>query len=146
MATSTTPTYDREEALLQHHNTPLQESLLTTRAQTRRPKIEVSHQSCRDKRLRLDTAPITYVTAERIQQTLSTSRTLLVLLDTGSSHTMIKKISLPHGTSLTPIAPKRPTTTNGVFYTKSQVTLSRIKFLEFGNHSIDLIVADVLFF
>ena len=56
---------------------------------------------------------------------------------------MIKRTSLPHGTPLTPNIPKRTTTTNGTFSTTSQVTLSKVTFLELGNHCIDRLVADV---
>ena len=66
-----------------------------------------------------------------------------MLLDTGSSHTMIKRTSLPHGTTLTPNIPKRTTTTNGTFSTTSQVTLSKVRFLELGNLCIDSMVANV---
>ena len=134
---------DQQEVPPRHHHTSLKESLLTTRAQTNKRKNDMSHQEPRrDKRPRTDNAPIVYVTAGRIQQTLPT-RPLLVLLDTGSSHTMIKETSLPHGASPTLSAPKRTTTTNGVFATESQVILHKVKFLEFGNHCIEAITADV---
>ena len=69
---------------------------------------------------------------------------MIVLLDTGNSHTMIKQTrSLPHGTSLSPSLPKRTTTINGVYSTSAQVTLSRVKFPEFGNPCIEAIFTAV---
>ena len=112
---------------------PQSESLLTTMAQANRNLV--SHRT-------LDLAPVVYVTAGRIQQSLPT-RALTMLLDTGSSHTMIKLTSLPHGTSVTPSSPKRTTTTNGVFSSSAQVVLTDVRFPEFGNHRIDTITADV---
>ena len=92
--------------------------------------------------MKRDLAPVVYVTASRIQQSLPT-RALTVLMDTGSSHTMIKLTSLPHGASVTSSAPKKTTTTNGTFTSNAQVTLTNVKFPEFGNHLINKIQADV---
>ena len=56
---------------------------------------------------------------------------------------MIKLTSLLYGASVTPSAPKRTTTTNGVFSSNAHVILTEVKFPEFGNHCIDIVFADV---
>ena len=86
-------------------------------------------------------SPVVYITANKTQQTLTT-RALTVLLDSDSSHTMMKKSSLPHATVPISISPRRTTTTNGVFSTDSTITLHMVKFPEFGNHCIHQITAD----
>ena len=91
----------------------LVKSLVTTREQ-KKPLVR--------KHPRLDLSPVIYITANKIQQSLTT-RALTVLLDLGSSHTMIKKNSLPHGTIPTSTSPWSTTTTNGVFATNSTITL-----------------------
>ena len=111
----------------------LVESLSATRNQEK--------QSMR-KRSKLDLSPVVYITADKIQHSLTT-RALTVLLDSGSSHTMMKQSSLPHGTTPTSTTPRRTTTTNGVFLTNTTITLSEVKFPEFGNHCIHNITADV---
>ena len=133
------------------HNTPSSvdgnqnnfpgESLLTTREQH---KQNVRKESIlqQNKRPRLDLSPVVYITADKIQQTLTT-RALTVLLDSGSSHTMMKRSSLPHGTKPISTSPRRTTTTNGVFSTNSTITLDSVKFPEFGNHCIPRITADM---
>ena len=121
--------------------TPPQESLMTKRKwQTK--EFKNYHLEQQNKRPTLDLSPVVYVTVNRIQQSLPT-RALTVLLDSGSSHTMIKKDSLPHGTTVTTTPARRTTTTNGVFATNSNVKLTTVKFPEFGNHYIDQLSADV---
>ena len=56
---------------------------------------------------------------------------------------MIKLTSLRHGASATPSAPKRTTTTNGVFASNAHVVLTEVKFPEFGNSCIDTVTVDV---
>ena len=114
-------------------NNPI-ESLATTREQQK--------QFVR-KRLKVDLSPVVYVMAHKIQQQSFTTRAMTVLLDSDSSHTMIKKSSLPHGTIPTLTTPQSATTTNGVFATSSTITLQNVKFQEFGNHHIHNITADV---
>ena len=91
---------------------------------------------------KLDLSPVVYITAHLIQQALPT-RVLTVLLDSGSSHTMMKRTSLPHGTQPTISHSRRTTTTNGVFLTNSTVSLTDVKFPEFGNHCIPTINAAI---
>ena len=103
----------------------------------------VNHQSQQQhKRPRVDLLPVVYITAHKIQQSLTT-RTLTVLLDSGSSHTMMKRNSLPHGAIPTSTTSQRTTTTNGGFATNSTVTLHNVKFSEFGNQCIHQITADI---
>ena len=90
----------------------------------------------------MDLSPIVYVTTNKIQNSLPT-KPLVALLDSGSSHTMVKQNSLPHGTIPNQSEPKRTTTTNGTFSTNSEVHLHQVKFPEFGNHCIDNIKADI---
>ena len=118
----------------------LGECLVATRMQhERKSKMSDSQQS---KRSRADLLPILYVTSQNVGGKLPTCL-LIVLLDSGSSHTMVKQSSLPHGAILTTGTPKRTTTTNGVFSTTSFVTIQQVKFPEFGNHCITEVMADV---
>ena len=114
---------------------------MTTRAQSKENKQRRVSQHF-EKLNQADCTPVVYVTVERIQQTLPI-RPLIVLLDTGSSHTMIKRTSLPHDTTITSGPPKRTTTTNGIFSPNAQISLHKVKFPEFGNHCIDMVTADV---
>ena len=135
-----TKSTDKEVYLLHNHTTFPSESLLTTRARARNENFS---QYINNLKLhRLDLTPVVYVTAGWIQQSLPT-RALIVLLDTGSSHTMIKLTNLLHGASVTPSAPKRTTTTNRVFSSNAHVILTEVKFPKFGNHCIDTVIADV---
>ena len=68
---------------------------------------------------------------------------MIVLLNSGGSHTMMKQSSLPHGAIPVKGTPKRSTTTCGVFLTTSSVTMQQIKFPEFRNHCISEVRADV---
>ena len=129
------------------------ESLLTVpREQTLRTTPRIQPGEChvttraprnlQNKLPKLDLSPVVYVTATQIQQSLPT-RALTVLLDSGSSHTMMKRTSLPHGAIPTPSHSRKTTTTNGTFATNSMVTLTDVKFPEFGNHSIPKIEAAI---
>ena len=116
---------------------------MTTRAnQETIDQQTISQHINHNKRPRLDLSPVVYINAKRIQNALPT-RALTVLLDSGSSHTLIKDSSLPYGTTPDKSSPKRTTTTNGVFATTARVVLTDVKFPEFGNHRIDVIEADV---
>ena len=120
---------------------PLQESLMTKRERQTK-EFKNYHLEQQNKRPTLDLSPVVYVTVNQIQQSLPT-RALIVLLDSGISHTMIKKDSLLHGMTVTTTPARRTTTTNGVFATNSNVALKIVKFPKFGNHYIDQLSADV---
>ena len=149
---SSTLINSKEQKFLNHHkgypeaaagnrqNQYLEEGLVATRNQHRK-KLE-SSLSQSNKRPRVDLLPIVYTTAHTIGGKLPT-RPMIVLLDSSSSHTMIKDSSLPHGATRVVRQPKRTTTTNGVFSTTSSVIMEHIKFPEFGNQCIDTIQADV---
>ena len=132
---------DKKSCFLPNHTTFPGKSLSTTRARTIH-RNDVSANINKANHHNLDCTLVVYVTVGRIQQSLPT-RALIVLLDTGSSHTMIKLTSLPHGASVTPSIPKRTTTTKGVFSLNSHVILTEVKFPEFGNHCINIVIADV---
>ena len=89
-----------------------------------------------------DVAPIAYVSAARIQGALP-QRSFTVLLDSGSSHTLIKTTSLPFGTVPNRGIAKSTTTTMGSFNSSSNVTLEQVKFPQFGNAIIGNVKADV---
>ena len=149
---SSTLINSKEQKFLNHHkgypeaaagnrqNQYLEEGLVATRNQHRK-RLE-SSLSQSNKRPRVDLSPIVYTTTRTIGGKLPT-RPMIVLLDSGSSHTMIKDSSLPHRTMRVVGQPKRTTTTNGVFSTTSSVILENVKFPEFGNQCIDTIQADV---
>ena len=118
----------------------LGESLAVTRMQHKR-KSEMN--TFRDNKIaKLDLSPIVYITTQNIGGQLPT-RPMVVLLDSGSSHTMMKQSSLPHGAIPMLGRPKRTTTTNGVFSTSSFIKLQQIKFPEFGNQCIAEARADI---
>ena len=84
-----------------------------------------------NKRLRqgsqqLDISPIVYITSNKIQNSYL-QRSLIVLLDSGSTHTMIKKSCFPLGVETTKGNPKQKTTTNGIFSSSESVMLSQVK-------------------
>ena len=89
-----------------------------------------------------DVAPIAYVSATRIQGA-SPQRSFTVLLDSGSSHTLIKLTSLPFGAVPNKDRAKSTTTTMGSFNSSSNVTLEQVKFPQFGNAIIGNVKADV---
>ena len=100
-----------------------------------------------NKRLRqesqqLDLSPIVYITSNKIQNSYL-KRSLIVLLDSGNTHTMIKKSCFPFGVGKTKGTPKRKTTTNGTFSSSESVMLLQVKFPEFSNKNIGDIKADV---
>ena len=104
-------------------------------------------QSHNNKRLRqgrqqLDLSPIVYITSNKIQNSYI-KRSLIVMLDSGSTHTMIKKSCFPFGVETTKGTPKRTTNTNGNFSSSESVMLSQVKFPEFSNNNIGDIKADV---
>ena len=66
-----------------------------------------------------------------------------MLLDSGSTHTMIKKSCFPFGVETTKGTPKLTTTTNGTFSSSESVMLSQVKFPSFSNNNIGDIKADV---
>ena len=72
----------------------LRESVVATRMQHKR-KLEMNNSES-NKIPRLDLSPIVYITAQKIGGKLLTWP-MIVLLDSGSSHTMMKQSSLPHG-------------------------------------------------
>ena len=121
-------------------NQNLEESLVATRNQNKTMSDNTNHTN--NKRPRTDLSPIIYTTANQIGGKLPT-RPMVVLLDSGSSHTMMKQTSLPHGAIPTRGKPKRTTTTNGVFTTKTSVIIEQLKFPEFRNHFIKEVTADV---
>jgi len=79
-----------------------------------------------------DITPIVYVTANKIQSALP-QRAFTVLLDSGSTHTLINKPSLPFGATPNEGKAKRTTTTMGSFDSSSTVNLQEVKFPQFGN-------------
>ena len=118
------------ESELEYHNHFPKEILLTTREQHKQLVRKDHHQQLH-KCPRLDLSPVVYITTSRIQHSLTT-RALTVLLDSGSSHTMIKRSSLAHGAIPTSTSPQRTTTTNGVFSNnstavKQQTVRSKLK-------------------
>ena len=89
-----------------------------------------------------DLSLIVYTTANKIGGKLPT-RPMIVLLDSGSSHAMMKQTSLPHGAISAIGKPKQTTTTNGVFSTTTSVDIQQLKFPKFGNQCIKQVKADV---
>ena len=95
-------------------------------------KCFVTTQSHNSKRSRqgiqkLDLSPIVYITSNKIQNSYL-QISLIVMLDSGSNHTMIKKSCFPFGVETTKGTPKRTTTTNGTFRISESVMLSQVKF------------------
>ena len=130
-----------QEAVAAIQSSNLGENLMVTRSQNKRA-LENQPSKEDNKRQRSDLSPVVYAILDNIGSKLPT-RAMMVLLDSGSSHTMIKQTSLPHGAVLESGKPKRTTTTNGVFATTSSATIQRLKFPEFGNHCIERVHADV---
>ena len=146
---------------------PKTESLVTTRGQfkrnnkrvrfnesvnqyCKRPRIEfggrqsktVAVSLSKQQQAATDVAPIVYATASKIQTALP-QRSFTVLLDSGSTHTLINKGSLPFGAIPTRGRAKQTTTTMGSFDSSSTALLEEIKFPQFGNCIIGSIKADV---
>jgi len=88
-----------------------------------------------------DIAPIVYVTVNKIQSALP-QRAFTVLLDIGSTHTLINKPSLPFGATQNKGKAKH-TTTMGSFDSSSTFNLQEVKFPQFGNCIIGNVKADV---
>ena len=85
--------------------------------------VPVYRQSIEQQRMAArDIAPIVYVTANRIQSALP-QRAFTVLLDSGSTHTLINKPSLPFGATPNKGNAKRTTTTMGSIDSSSTVNL-----------------------
>ena len=57
-------------------------------------------------------------------------------MDSGSTHTTIKKSYFPLGVETTEGTPEQTTTTNGTFRSSESVMLSQVKFPEFCNNNI----------
>ena len=89
-----------------------------------------------------DVAPIVYATASHIQSVLP-QRAFTVLLDSGSTNTLINKRSLPYGAVPFRAAARRTTTTMGSFDSSSSVQLQEVKFPQFANCIIGTVKADV---
>ena len=89
-----------------------------------------------------DLSPIVYISSGKVQSALP-QRAFIVLLDSGSTHTMIKRTSLPHGTVTSRGAQRKTTTTNGTYSLSEFVIIKEVKFPEFGNRYIGSIKADV---
>ena len=115
------------------HKQTLGESLAVTRMQHKR-KSEIN--ALRHNKIpKLDLSPILYITAQNTGGQLPT-QPMVVLLESSSSHTMMKQPSLPHGAIPIVGKPKRTATTNGVLLTTSFIKLQQIEFPEFENHCI----------
>ena len=125
---------------------------ITGKQKIRKQTIDVlecfaTTQSHNNKRLRqgsqqLDLSPIVYITSNKIQNSYL-QRSLIVLLDSGSTRTMINKSCFPFGVETTKGNPKRTTTTNGNFSSSESLMLSQVKFPEFSKNNIGYIKADL---
>ena len=68
-----------------------------------------------------------YITSNKIKKSYL-QRSLIVLMDSGSTHAMIKKSCFPFGVETTKGTPKLTTTTNGTFSSSESVMISQVKF------------------
>ena len=123
---------------------PSQKKSLMTKMEQHGQSVSNKHLSQQNKCPKLDLSPVVYITVNQTQQSLSI-RALTVFLDSGSSHIIMKRDNLPHGTIATATPSSKTTTTNGVFATNLQATLTLIKFPEFGNHCINQISTNEVF-
>ena len=85
--------------------------------------------------------PVIILKAKLIQNTLI-DRDLTALIDSGSTHTMIKRSALPYGACTSRGPAKRTTTTNEIMNSAEVATIQQIKCPEF-NQNIQDITGDI---
>ena len=112
---------------------------LPNNTDSKRPRLDLPNQY---EKGRHDLSPIVYITSGKVQTALP-QRAFVVLLDSGSTHTMIKRTSLPHGAIPNKGAWRKTTTTNGTYSLSEFVIIKEVKFPEFGNMHIGSIKADI---
>ena len=120
------------DADLQHREHDSERPVVDSQSQkdSKRPRLDLLKTQ---ERVRYqDLSPIVYISSGKVQSALP-QRAFIVLLDSGSTHTMVKRTSLPHGTIPSRGARRKTTTTNGTYSSSEFVIINEVKFPEFGN-------------